>query len=244
VSSFSPPSQNYWEESYRSRGHSFASDDDPVSKWLLELIPSGTGECLEVGICPGRYSRVISSKGYVISGIDSSPTISDVKNALVLSGIRVNEMICGDFLGYKFFRKFDLVVGLGFIEHFAAWKHVIAKMASLVCPGGYFVCEVPNFSSPIQLSLRQELDRQNLARHNLDSMDLIAWSDILTKAGFTVCQQGPFGEFDFWVDNEPRNENQLELLRNVLFVTRFLKFHLNCSDISYSPYIGMIARRD
>ena len=110
MTKFAPPPQVYWEESYGSRRYSFAVDDDPVSKWLTEFIPTGTGECLEVGICPGRYSKVIASKGYTVSGIDSSSTIADLKEFLIGSEIPVNEMICGDFLGYRFFRKFELGV--------------------------------------------------------------------------------------------------------------------------------------
>ena len=241
---FTTTEQSYWDNSYESRIYSFAEETDPLLQWLNEHIPVGTGECLEVGICPGRYSRIMASKGYTINGIDNSKSIFNLEKFLVESKILVNEMIYADFLNHNFDRKFEIVTSLGFIEHFKSWRHVISKMADLVNPGGYFVCEVPNFASPIQLALRQELDLQNLKRHNIDSMNLQIWSDILVSMGFSICYRGAFGGFDFWVDNEVRNNQQMELLRNMQSVTHFLREHISVSDISYSPYIGIIGRKE
>ena len=241
---FISPEQSYWDNSYESRIYSFAEQTDPLYQWLNEHIPVGKGDCLEVGICPGRYSQIIASKGYTINGIDNSKTIFDLEKFLIKSKILVSEMIYADFLNHNFDRKFQIVTSLGFIEHFKSWRHVISKMADLVSSGGYFVCEVPNFASPIQLALRQELDQQNLKRHNLESMNLQIWSDILVRMGFSISYRGAFGGFDFWVDNESRTNQQMELLRNMQFVTNFLRENITVSDISYSPYIGIIARKD
>lgn len=244
MNSFTAPPQNYWDNSYNSRSYSFAEASDPLSKWLSMNLPNDAGECLEVGICPGRYSQVISSKGYIINGIDSSITIKDLNNFLIQQKIPVNEMIYGDFLNYQFNRKFKTVISLGFIEHFKSWKNIIIKMVDLIDSGGYFVCEVPNFSCPIQLALRQELDYLNLRRHNLEAMNLNTWEQILKSKGFSILYQDAFGGFDFWVDNEPRTHAQIELLKNIQSLTQFLKPRIAVSDISYSPYIGMIARKD
>lgn len=243
MNNFIAPPQDYWDSSYEARNYSFANESDPLSIWLKEHIPHGTGECLEVGICPGRYTKAIASKGYTINGIDNSESISELSKFLNKSSIPVNEMICSDFLSYEFDRKFDVVASLGFIEHFKSWRQVIRKMSALVKTGGYFVCEVPNFRSPIQFALREELDKKNLNRHNLESMNLDIWKNILISENFSISHLGAFGGFDFWVDHELRDSKQLELLEHVLSVTSFLKNKLTISDISYSPYLGIVAQK-
>ena len=66
--------------------------------------------------------------------------------------------------------KFDIVLSLGFIEHFNNFCGVIFDHATLCKTGGTVIIGAPNFASPIQRALHRVLDKDNLSNHVLETM--------------------------------------------------------------------------
>lgn len=127
--------------------------------------------CLEVGCVPGRLLIAFHKMfGYKIYGVDYSDKINLVRKNMSVNKIKEYKVYKADILKFKPKIKFDVVFSFGLIEHFKDPTLYIAKMASLVKKGGYFIIEVPNFRN-VQYIIHLLSDRSLFEIHNLEYMD-------------------------------------------------------------------------
>jgi SAM-dependent methyltransferase len=164
--------QTYWDQSYERYEFRPAPDDNMLLRWIRQSLPPGTGACLEVGCFPGRFLPILGELGYELHGIDLTPRVEqDLPAWLRNQGYRVGRFVKGEFLSWDPGRRYDVVCSFGFIEHFSDWPAVLRSQARLVAKGGYLVVSTPNFRGALQWLLHWSLDRQNLKRHNIWSMN-------------------------------------------------------------------------
>jgi len=166
---------------------------DLFSKYL---VPGGT--CFEVGCYPGRFLAYLCKNfDYEANGIDSSPYVSTRLPAFLHNlGVRVGEIIHGDFLTYSPRRTYDVVCSFGFLEHFEDYRRVIELHARLVKPGGTLLLTCPNMRG-LQWFRTLMFKPDDLRHHVLGSMNLPKWELSLRRAGMRPVFHGYYQAGDF-----------------------------------------------
>jgi len=132
-----------------------------------------SGEVLEIGCAPGRWLVFLAKEtGLKPSGIEYASTgmAATMRNLEVL-GVAYGFIEHGDFFALEPIKKFDVVMSLGFIEHFSNVEEVIERHLAWLKPGGMLVLGIPNFRG-IYTPLQAILDQAILDKHNLEIMDL------------------------------------------------------------------------
>lgn len=99
----------------------------------------------EAGCAPGAWLSYFARRfGYQPAGCDTSPRgVELTKENFRLNGVAGEVAQC-DFLDAPGDGAFDVVLSLGFIEHFTDPGPVLDKHLRLLKPGGVLVLEVPN----------------------------------------------------------------------------------------------------
>lgn len=236
--------QDYWDKSYNNLSLEFNVVNDPISKLLKNLIaPTKNGEVFEIGCFPGRYLKEFGDQGYILNGIDTTYRVKDdLPKYLKEINYKVGDFICGDIFKEKTSKKYDVVCSFGFIEHFINWEKVLAIHFELVKAGGIVIITVPNFKGLIPNLFHKIFDRINLRRHNIKAMDVAKWKKCINELSidYEILYEGPFGEFDLWVDNERRSKIKVFMQEKIFQSIKYIrKLRLPESNI-YSPYIGLI----
>ncbi|MFA5025942.1 MAG: class I SAM-dependent methyltransferase [Candidatus Shapirobacteria bacterium] len=93
------------------------------------------GSLLDVGCGKGEFIKSLPST-IKATGIDINPLKIDNIN-----------LIQGDFLKYKFNKKFDIITFWHSLEHFSNPKNVTLKALNLLKPNGKIIISLPNTNS-------------------------------------------------------------------------------------------------
>ena len=114
---------------------------------VLERVGSDVGDVLDVGMGPGRLCAELASRGFRVTGIDSSPDM------VALARRRLPQ--CGDRLLRSRVERlpfaddeFDVVVASGVLEYVDDRAAVVHELARVMRPGGRAVMTLPNVRSP------------------------------------------------------------------------------------------------
>jgi len=239
--------QEYWDNSYEDLNIDSFADNDPlvelISKVLKSIAPV-EGDVMELGCYPGRYLKVFGDFGCRLNGIDTTPKVTGLKSFFISKGYSTGNFLQGDVTKYSSDKKYDIVCSFGFIEHFENWEEVILLHSKFVKQGGLIFITVPNFKGFFQRKFHLLFDKENLGRHNLKAMSVEDWITLLEKNNiqYEILFEGPFGEIEFWVDEEKRSRLKRFILNRALRFLNSLK-HLKLSPSkSYSPYLGLVIK--
>ena len=133
-----------------------AENNDPVldpptlaaymERWdgapFMELLSlDGTQSVLEPGVGTGRLARRVAPRCRHLTGIDLSPA-TVARARAHLSGYGNTTLLCGDFMTFPFRETFDRVYASLFLFHIRDKAVALARMASLLAPGGRLVLSV------------------------------------------------------------------------------------------------------
>ena len=135
---------------------------------------------LEIAVGTGRLAVRVAPLCGQICGIDISPkTIERVKENL--AEYRNIDLICADFLSYKFDRTFDVIYSSLTFMHIEKKQTAINKVATLLKDGGKFVLSIDkNQSEYIDTGTR----RIKIYPDNVEKM-----AEYIRAAGFTISNQ-------------------------------------------------------
>jgi len=175
---------HYWEnvsgwQNIDTR-HSYDRCFDRVfRRWLT---PGPEFKMMEIGCAPGRWLIYFYQQfGYQVAGCDSAPQAVNVTRANLARADVPGEVIFADFMADTIpAQAYDVVLSLGFIEHFTDPWPVIARHACLIKPGGMLVLEVPNYTGLNGWILKQSWHRY-LDIHNTSVMHLAFFQEIATR---------------------------------------------------------------
>ncbi|MDR2805600.1 MAG: class I SAM-dependent methyltransferase [Dysgonamonadaceae bacterium] len=238
--------QGLWDDSYKDLNIKWElSPSDPLVEWIQTVSSLyKEGRCMEIGVFPGVYTAAFGKLGHEINGIDLTPRVTELNRIFEAKGFKVGAFFQRDFLNFKSDKRYDIVFSLGFIEHFIDYKLIIAKHCELVDNNGIIFIAVPNFRGRFQHFLHKMVDKENLEKHNLRSMNPKEWEDVLIQNGFDVVKQGYIGSFDFWTGTQKRNYLQRGLKYFLeRWITPFLSKILSKPREAYAPYCGIIAKK-
>jgi len=218
---------------------------------LLDLAIPGVAlrakSAIEIGCFPGRFIEYVGQKGYVISGVDTYSRVGEIAHWAARRGRAVGEFRQDTLEGFvKDCREpFDVVLSMGFIEHFNDFCDVLYSHLQLCAVGGRIVVGAPNFASPMQRALHQVLDAKNMSSHVLEAMYPTVWATYLCALGMRVDFAGPIGGFGFWTDtvlDNPRAQLLQKLVPQLAGAAQQLSPAFNERETSYVAAIATKTR--
>ncbi len=99
---------------------------------------------LDIGCGVGRWSRLLASRGALVTGVDISPTmIAQARRRAVNQGVGARcDFEIGDITTLEVKGEFDLVLGVTVLQHIldpVALRSALRRVATLVTPAGRIV---------------------------------------------------------------------------------------------------------
>jgi SAM-dependent methyltransferase len=192
----------FWEDDYLREVSLPARPDraNPfercMSRTLAQHAPVSPGHrVLEVGCAPAKWLAFYAERfGASVEGIEYTE--------LGASLSRLNLAECGidgkihqaDFFTVEP-SSYDLVLSLGFIEHFDDLEGAFARHLEFVAPGGRLVIGVPNYRG-LNRWLQWLSDPAHLRLHNLRAMDPRLYRRLAALHGLEVTYADHIGGFD------------------------------------------------
>jgi 2-polyprenyl-3-methyl-5-hydroxy-6-metoxy-1,4-benzoquinol methylase len=236
--------QAHWDASYARTQPHVAPRSHVIRRWIERHVPrTESGTALEVGCYPGRFLAVLGELGYEVNGVDLTPGVESLGEWMRSRGFRTGTIARNDFFAYDPGRTFDVVMSLGFIEHFTEFERVLERHLALVAPGGMLVLQTPNLGGALHGWLYRTFDPADYARHHLPAMDPARWATVARAHAFDVVFAGCFGPFHFWINPADRPVWQRASLLGLRVASRVLRPVLPRGRPAYAPACGMIARR-
>jgi len=235
-------SRNEWE-AYHDLPREPLKRRDATRLFLEQYLPSiHKGRCLEIGHHPGLYLGFMAEEGFAVSGIDWVDGADNEVRAR-LAGHRVEKVMKADFFAVEPVPEYDLVYSLGFLEHFTNWEDVLLRHAAWTKPGGTMIVTCPNFRGVLQRSIRTLLDRENLERHYIPSMNPSAWSAIVERVDMEVVFSGYFGGYRMWIENRDLNFVQRSVSKALDRLNPVLRRIVPENNAQLSAFCGLVARK-
>lgn len=237
--------QEYWQSNSESVIFKKQDAGHGIDVFIQKYIPSTkVGAAIEIGSFPGPHLATFGDMGYELNGVDFCICNDiDLPKWLMSEGFKIGDFWVCDFFEFNCGRKFDVVSSFGFIEHFLNYDEVIVKHADLVNNGGYLVITTPNFRGSVQFFLHKHFDKENLAVHNLESMQPNKWAEQLAERGFEILYKGHFGEFWFWRGDEKLTFLKRKILWLVQRLVPRIRKLIKSDSAALSAYCGLVARK-
>ncbi|MCX5673896.1 MAG: class I SAM-dependent methyltransferase [Planctomycetota bacterium] len=192
----------------RARAHAGAGFTDSYCEYLLwrrilEHLPTHSDwSALEVGCAPGKNLVLLHHLlGYRPFGVEySSPGVRKTRETLARHGLDPENVIECDFFSelYQSQQKeyFDVVLSVGFIEHFSDTVAVVKTHVNLLKKGGYLVCTIPNLRNMTYPFLGRFFP-DILGAHNTRIMRLGPFRALFKEVGLEAKFCGYSGVFGF-----------------------------------------------
>jgi 2-polyprenyl-3-methyl-5-hydroxy-6-metoxy-1,4-benzoquinol methylase len=237
--------QEYWQSNRASVTFKRQEAGHGIDVFIQKYTPVTTnGSAIEIGSFPGPHLATFGDLGYELNGIDFCPdNATGLPAWLKHEGFKTGDFWVSDFFEFKCERQFDVVSSFGFIEHFLNYDEVIAKHAALVKKGGYLLITTPNFRGSVQHFLHKHFDKENLAVHNVESMQPDKWAEQLQQAGFEILYKGHFGDFWFWRGAEKLSFIKTKLLWVIQRLVPRLRKYIASDSAAFAAYCGIAARK-
>jgi SAM-dependent methyltransferase len=195
--------KGFWEDDYYwadleppARPDPGFSFDRCLMRALEEIAPVPAGaRVLEIGCAPAKWLVFYGERfGAWIEGIEYSEKGAALSQRnLDLCGV-TGTIHHADFFDFEPV-EFDLVLSVGFIEHFDDLEAVFARHLPFVRPGGRLVVGVPNFRGLNRL-LQSWADSGYLRLHNLQAVDPRLYRRLAAQHGLELERVDYIGGFD------------------------------------------------
>lgn len=199
--------KSWWDHYYaRAEPIDLETDDAELNfrdVFERHLVRDPERSVLEIGCANGRYLSYLHRRfDYEPHGLDFSDGIELTAQAFARAGLARPTLHKADLFEWDPGRKYDVVCSFGFVEHFEDLDRVIALHADLVAPRGTLIITMPHFAHA-QYLLHWLLDRENLDRHNVESMYAERVRAAMEPLPFDIAECGYYQTFDFWVERDP-----------------------------------------
>lgn len=231
--------KEFWDKDYKSLGFFPMEPGYCLTKSLYRFFgdPNWNKRVFEVGCFPGRFLYHFWKMGYELNWVDQTDYLPRMQQWLKEEGFWIGKIIQGDFFEDDFWR-YDIVFSSGFIEHFTNFEEVIERQMQFVAQWGHICITVPNFRGGIQKFLHNWLDKENLLKHYLPSMDPYVWEKVAERNWFEVCASEYVGWFGFWTASDSLFHKIAAKIIRIFFCWSFLP-----NGPAYSPEIFFVARK-
>jgi SAM-dependent methyltransferase len=187
--------EDFWEQDYLGAVTLPARPDPafPFERALRAALerhaPVARGATvLEAGCAPAKWLVFYAERfGARVTGIEYTPRGAELsRRNLAAAGVD-GEIIPGDFFTVSP-QQADLVLSLGFIEHFDDLDAAFARHVEFLAPGGTLVLGVPNYTGLLG-AIQRRADPEHLALHNRAAMDPERQRALAAAHGLSVHRQ-------------------------------------------------------
>jgi 2-polyprenyl-3-methyl-5-hydroxy-6-metoxy-1,4-benzoquinol methylase len=184
--------REFWEEEYIWSDVRLPSRPDPnfsfdralMNAFAHHAAPRAGDTVLEIGCAPAKWLVHLAERhGARVQGVEYSPKGADVSRANLAACGLDGAIETADFFAFDA-EPVDLVVSLGFIEHFDDTADVFSRHVALVKPRGRLVIGVPNFRG-LNGVLQRLGDAPYLALHNRGAMVPALYRDLAARHQLT-----------------------------------------------------------
>jgi len=192
----------FWEEEYLGevplpvRPDRSIAFERCLTNALERHAPVTNGQrVLEVGCAPAKWLVFYAERfGADVEGVEYTGRGASLSRMnLELTRVR------GKIHHSDFFRiepsRFDLVLSLGFIEHFDDIEAAFARHVEFVAPSGRLVIGVPNYRG-LNRWLQRLSDVDHLAMHNARAMEPQLYYQLAARNGLQLSYADHIGGFD------------------------------------------------
>ena len=223
--------KKYWQKYYQNTNVdkkqiiAICSKYDKYWDMLFRVCKHKPKTILEMGAYPGRFIAYVASK-YSLkpTALDFNPDSKKIEKSFKEMGINKYNIIQEDLISVTTEKKFDLIISMGFIEHFKDYKTILNKHASMLAKGGAILIIIPNKRGFRKL-YGLICDRKNLDTHNLKCMNKKTFHDFSFNNKLKMDYLQYFGGFQYSVHQKL---NKLQLC--IYYLVRF-------ASIKLKPYI-------
>ena len=187
--------KDFWEGDHYTRGIELPARPDPdfpyercLARALEKLAPvTQSARVLEVGCSPARWLLWYAERfGAAVTGLEYTAAGVRLSRENLAAGGVAGEIHEGDFFSRDLaLGTFDLVLSLGFIEHFDDIPAAFARHVDFVADGGRIALGMPNFRGLIGL-LQAWSNRAWLDLHNRQAMDAELYRKLARDHGMQV----------------------------------------------------------
>lgn len=151
---------------------------------------------LEIGAAPGKWLSIFPKDSFAVAGIEySQQGMEALRKNMELLGIEPLELMHGDFFDIEPRPVFDIVMSLGFVEHFDDPVGVICRHIDWLRPGGALVIGVPNFTG-LHGFAQRFLDLSILQAHNTSIMGSHFFESLPARVGIERWSFEYLGSFE------------------------------------------------
>lgn len=195
--------QVYWENYYRNtavhaeRSAKIAGEYDEFWDKLISSCADKPQTIIEIGAYPGRYLAYLSSRyGLRPAALDYNSDFTKIEDCFRMFEISEYELIQADFLHHQPEKQYDLVISMGFAEHFENYDQVLDKHCRYLKKGGAMLIMIPN-KRYLKKYYSYILDRENLKMHNLKIMKLSVFRKFALRNNLETTYLGYYGGFNY-----------------------------------------------
>jgi SAM-dependent methyltransferase len=170
--------------------------DRSLARALAAQAPAASGErVLEVGCAPAKWLIFYAERfGARVAGIEYSEKGARLSRENLAAAGVAGEVHEADFLEMEP-EQHELVVSIGFIEHFDDPMEVLARHLEFVAPGGRLAVGVPNFRG-LNGALQRLAEPRYLALHNTTAMRRGLFRGFARTHDLELLHLGYLGGFD------------------------------------------------
>jgi 2-polyprenyl-3-methyl-5-hydroxy-6-metoxy-1,4-benzoquinol methylase len=194
--------KSFWEEEYLDAAELPARPDPsfPFDRMLAHELerraPVAAGRTvMEVGCAPGKWLVWYAERfGANVEGVEyGEKGVAATRANFDAAGVD-GAVHHADFFEFDP-RPYDLVLSLGFIEHFDDTSAAFARHVEFVAPGGLLAIGVPNYRG-LNRVVQRFSDPSHLALHNLGAMDPALYESLAAAHDLRVESIAHVGGFD------------------------------------------------
>jgi 2-polyprenyl-3-methyl-5-hydroxy-6-metoxy-1,4-benzoquinol methylase len=193
----------FWEEEYLKQQQLPARPREswPVERCLMRALARDAGAApgervLEIGCAPGRWMVFYAERfGATVEGLEYTPLGAEQTRAnLKMCGVE-GDVHEANFWSWQPETPADIVLSLGFIEHFDDIDATFRRHVEMVRPGGRLVLAVPNFQG-VNRALQRFCDLHWLLIHNPAAMGLAGYQRRAVICDLEITSGRYVGGFD------------------------------------------------
>lgn len=198
----------------------------PYEKLYIDEYTFGlpkSGNLIEIGGFPGKFAgyfrKYFNLEVTILDYVMIPDIVHDVERSYGIPQGSIHTII-GDFFEFSSDDKYNIVLSVGFIEHFEDTELVIRKHIDLLSASGHLLITLPNFRG-INGLVQKYFDPKNYKIHNIRSMELRRLKRILSGMELKEFRVEYHGKPNIWLEaNAPVGRKTRKML---LFFGKIIK---------------------
>jgi len=204
-----------------------------VEYCLFKVLSECIGEIkkdssvIEVGVAPGRnIIKVASTFNLIPYGVDYTTAGTKIcKLNFAREGFDPANVYLDDVLSEQFqseqSEKYDIVLSMGFIEHFQNPDDIVKAHMVLLKPGGHLIISIPNLRG-IYWLWTYVFNHPQLALHNIEIMRLREFRKLFQHKKMREQWSGYVGTFSFWLFTFENTGLVKKIVHQILIIVQLM----------------------